>query len=65
MDDDLKNLSKEDEEELKEAVIEKRAVKRTGMRASHKAASLDVHNSIRRIYDEVSFYNHSTHNLPV
>lgn len=39
--------------ELKEALREKRAIREVGMRASHKAAGLDVHHSIQRIYNEV------------
>lgn len=52
-DPNLQDLSKEEVDELKNAVLEKRAIRREGMHTSHTAASLDVHHTIRALHEEV------------
>jgi len=53
--DSLKNLSKNREQELLDALIEHRKMKDTGAQVSNKSASLDYQGTLKGIFTEVCF----------
>jgi hypothetical protein len=66
VDDDLElqDLSKEQEQELKEKLIEHRALKETGARVSNSSAAADTRATMSHINIEVRLFNYSSPNFP-
>jgi hypothetical protein len=53
--DSLKDLTKDREQELLDALIEHRKVNDTGARSSNKGASLDYQGTLKGVFSEVCF----------
>ena len=62
-DPDLQDLTKADEEDLLDRLLEKRGMKLTGVRASHTAASLDKQSTIQAIRELVRLIHTTCHLL--